>query len=74
MSSSPCCGVKMFKVNVRACRKARKWSQTQLAMKLGVTHQAVSKWETGEAIPTVEMLWKMARCFGTSMEAMIINE
>lgn len=39
-------------------------TQKQLAMYLGVSNKAVSKWETGEAMPRVKTLQAIAQCFG----------
>lgn len=32
---------------IAECRKAKGWTQNQLAEKLGITDKAISKWETG---------------------------
>lgn len=32
-------------------RKAKGWTQSQLAEKLGITDKAISKWETGRSMP-----------------------
>lgn len=49
-------------------RKQRGWTQRQLARQLSVSHQAVSKWEKGAAMPDVEALIEMARLFGTTID------
>lgn len=45
------------------CRKKAGWSQEALADKLGVSRQAVSKWETGEAEPELSKLKLLAAVF-----------
>ena len=45
-----------FKDRVFQARKAKGMSQEDLAEAMGVSRQAVSKWETGEAMPDVEKL------------------
>ena len=53
---------------ISALRKARTWTQRQLAYQLNVTHQAVSKWGTGLTLPDIETLLFMSRLFETTME------
>lgn len=45
-------------------RKERSLTQAELGNKLGVTYQAVSKWERDESMPDFEMISKLARLFG----------
>ena len=52
-------------------RKQRDLSQKELAALLGVTDKAVSKWETGSAIPKTETLFKMADIFGVSRQELL---
>ena len=49
-------------------RKAHKLTQNQLADKLGVTFQAVSKWETGAAYPDIEILPVLSELFSVSID------
>lgn len=46
-------------------------SQEQLAEKLDVSRQAVSKWEQGKAMPETEKLLSIARYFGVSLDDLI---
>lgn len=46
-------------------------SQTELADKLGVTAQAVSKWETGAALPDIELLLELSRLFRLSINELL---
>ena len=48
-------------------RKALGISQEELGARLGVSRQAVSKWETGAAVPDMENLLALAREFGVSV-------
>ena len=48
-------------------RKALGISQEELGARLGVSRQAVSKWETGAAAPDMENLLALAREFGVSV-------
>lgn len=50
------------------CRKKAGLSQEALAEKLGVSRQAVSKWETGEAVPELSKLVLLAAAFGVTTD------
>ncbi len=53
---------------VRRLRKERKISQEELANALGVTAQAVSKWERNEGYPDITLMPKIAHFFDVSLE------
>lgn len=44
-------------------RKSHNYTQDDLAKKLGISRQAVSKWETGTALPDLEVLVKISRLY-----------
>ncbi len=48
-------------------RKYYKITQGELASRLGVTRQSVSKWETGAAIPDIEIFMKLSEIYGISI-------
>ena len=50
----------MLNENIKAIRKSKGLSQEELAAKLNVVRQTISKWEKGYSIPDVEMLTKIA--------------
>ena len=52
-------------------RKNMGLTQDQLAEKLGVTAQAVSKWENDQSCPDINMLPKLAELFGTTTDALL---
>lgn len=52
-------------------RKKLGLTQDQLAEKLGVTAQAVSKWENDQSCPDIAMLPKLAEIFGCSTDALL---
>ncbi|MBO5323443.1 MAG: helix-turn-helix transcriptional regulator [Oscillospiraceae bacterium] len=56
---------------IQLCRKSLGLTQDQLAEKLGVTAQAVSKWENDQSCPDIAMLPKLAEIFGTSTDALL---
>ena len=52
-------------------RKYYKITQDELALKLGVSRQAVSRWETGNSIPDVEVLLKISELYGVTIDNII---
>lgn len=55
-------------------RRAMHMTQQALAAHLYVSHQAVSKWENGVALPDIMTLYSMCRLFGVTMEQLITND
>lgn len=55
-------------------RKKSGWSQEELAEKLGVSRQAVSKWEGAQSIPDLERVLAMSRLFGVSTDYLLKDE
>lgn len=60
-----------FSENIKRLRKERDLTQEALADFLGVSFQAVSKWERGESYPDVEMLPEIAVYFGVSVDELL---
>lgn len=56
---------------ITALRGERKLSQGDLAEKLEVSRQSVSKWETGQSVPELDKLIKLADLFGVSVDALV---
>ena len=54
---------------IRQLRQARGWSQLDLAVPLGVTQEAVSRWERSVTRPRPGMQQGLANLFGVSVEA-----
>ena len=48
-------------------RKSHNYTQDDLARKLGISRQAVSKWETGTAIPDLEVLLKISKLYNITI-------
>ena len=57
--------------NIRRYRKRIDWTQEQLANRLGVSCQSVSRWECGDGYPDMEHLPTMARLFSVTMDDLI---
>lgn len=57
--------------NIQHLRREKGLTQDQAAAALGVTSAAVSKWETGAAVPDVAMLCPLARLLGTTVDGLL---
>lgn len=57
-----------------ALRREHGYSQEELATRLGVSRQAVSKWERAESSPDTDNLIALARLYGISLDAMLLSE
>ena len=55
-------------------RKGKGYSQDDLAEKLGVSRQAISKWERGEATPDTTNLIALASLYGTSLDSLVFDK
>ena len=55
-------------------RKKNGWSQEDLAEKLGVSRQSVSKWESAQAIPDMKKILQLSEVFGVSTDYLIKDE
>lgn len=55
-------------------RKRAGMNQEALADKLGVSRQAVSKWETGEAVPELNKVVLLAKVFGVTTDALLLDD
>ena len=58
----------MFRDNLIQMRKMRKMTQEDVAEKVGVTRQAVAKWESGETVPDLDKCRILAELFGGSLD------
>lgn len=54
-------------------RREREITQEQLAERLGVTRQAVSKWESNSAYPETEKLIQLAKLYGCSLDDLLLD-
>lgn len=55
-------------------RKKNGWSQEELAERLGVSRQAVSKWEGAQAVPDIQKIIAMADLFGVTTDYLLKDE
>jgi AbrB family looped-hinge helix DNA binding protein len=61
----------MFGENLYQLRKLNRMTQEDLADKLGVSRQAVAKWESGESLPDIEKSIVIAEIFGVSLDDLV---
>lgn len=55
-------------------RKAHGFSQEELAEKIGISRQSVSKWERAEASPDTDNLIALARLYGVSLDELLLSD
>ena len=55
-------------------RKKNGWSQEELAEKLGVSRQSVSKWESAMSTPDMGRIVEMSNIFGVSTDYLLKDE
>ena len=58
----------MFKDNLVQMRKILHMTQEDVAEKVGVTRQAIAKWEAGESVPDLDRCRLLANVFGVSLD------
>ena len=59
---------KIFAENLRGMRKHMRWTQEELAERLGYTEKAISKWEGGFTIPPAETIIRIADIFSVTLD------
>ena len=61
----------MLKENIKTIRKAKGLSQEELAIKLNVVRQTISKWEQGLSVPDSEMLVTLSEVLETPVSTLL---
>lgn len=56
---------------IREYRKQQKWTQEELAKRLGVERSAVAKWESGKSQPQAARLVALAEIFGCTVDEIL---
>ena len=56
---------------ILSLRKGMGLSQEELAARVGVSRQAVSKWELGESVPDVDKLLALSQIFGVTVDQLL---
>ena len=61
----------MLNENIKAIRKSKGLSQEELAVKLNVVRQTISKWEQGLSVPDADMLISISEAFETPVSTLL---
>lgn len=61
----------MLHENIKAIRKSKGLSQEELAIKLNVVRQTISKWEQGVSVPDSDMLISLSEAFETPVSTLL---
>ncbi len=56
---------------ISALRKEKGWSQNDLAQKIEASREIIGKYERNENLPSIEMVAKMAKVFGVTVDFLI---
>ena len=59
---------------MRAMREKKDMSQQAVALEIGVERSTVAKWESGKSRPRAELLPKLAKVFGCSIEELLVPD
>lgn len=59
---------------IKKLRTGQNLSQDDLAEKLYISRQAVSKWENGEATPDIDKLVQLSEIFGVSLDYLVLGK
>ncbi len=63
-----------FAEKLKELRKENKLSQERLAEKIGVSRQAITKWETGTGMPDIDNLMAISKLFNITIDELVSNE
>ena len=64
----------LFNEKLKMLRKESKMTQEQLAEKLNVSRQAITKWEAGDGVPDIENLKQISKVFNITIDELIKEE
>jgi len=61
----------MISMNLKHLRKANRLTQEEIAEKIGVSRQAVAKWENGETVPDINNCIALADLYGVVLDDLV---
>ncbi|MFP3375831.1 XRE family transcriptional regulator [Bacillus wiedmannii] len=64
----------IFSERLKREREKRNWSQHDLAEKIHVSRQSVSKWETGKNYPSIEIIIHLSDLFGITIDELLRSD
>lgn len=66
--------IMIFSERLKEEREKRNWSQNDLAEKIHVSRQSVSKWETGKNYPSIEIIIHLSDLFGITIDELLRSD
>ena len=63
--------IKSIGLFIKTIRKSKNITQKELAEKLNISFQAVSRWENGDALPDTLLLLDLSKCLGVSVDLIL---
>lgn len=63
-----------MKNRIKVLRAERNWTQSDLAAQLDVSRQTINALETGKYDPSLPLAFKIARLFGSTIEAIFLDD
>lgn len=66
--------IMIFSERLKKEREKRNWSQNDLAEKIHVSRQSVSKWETGKNYPSIEVLINLSDLFQITVDELLRSD
>lgn len=60
-----------FKEKLQLLRTNFKWSQEELADRLGISRQSITKWENGQSLPDIQNLIQLSEIFKVSIDRLV---
>jgi transcriptional regulator with XRE-family HTH domain len=64
----------IFSERLKREREKKGWSQAELAEKIHVSRQSVSKWETGKNYPNIEVIIDLSDLFGITIDELLRSD
>ena len=64
----------IFSERVKQLRKAKGWSQQELAKKIGGDARKISHYETGKVTPSIDAVIKLAEVFEISIDYLLLKD
>lgn len=61
----------MISMNLKKLRKSHRYTQEEIADKVGVSRQAVAKWENGETIPDINNCIALSELYGVTLDDLV---